>query len=118
MNTTITIGDAGLILIGLAILILIFYCILFVKNLVVTLKNMNKILEDTQVITGIAADSAQNVQKIVTDLSTSIGSVSDIIKGNQSVIAALTALINAIASIKNLLQKTGFNDKNKGTSKE
>lgn len=105
MNTTITLGDAGLILIGLAVLILIIYCIAFVKNLIPAIKNMNKILEDTQVISGIAADNAKEVNKIIGDLSSSVGSISDIIKGNQSVVAALTSLVNAIGSLRNLLQK-------------
>lgn len=105
MNSTITLGDAGLILIGLAVLILIIYCIAFVKNLIPAIKNMNKILEDTQVISGIAADNAKEVDKIIGDLSSSVGSISDIIKGNQSVVAALTSLINAIGSLRNLLLK-------------
>lgn len=105
MNTTITLGDAGLILIGLAVLVLLVYCINFVKNLIPAVKNMNKILEDAQVISGIAADNAKEFDKIVGDVSSSVGSLSDVIKGNQSVIAALTSLINAIGSLKNLLHR-------------
>lgn len=106
MNTTITLGDAGLLLIGLALLVLIIYCIFFVKNLVVTIKNVNKILGDTQVISGIAAENAQGVQKILGDVSTSVGSVADIVKGNQSIIAALTSLINALGSLKTLMSNS------------
>ncbi|MDD2189902.1 MAG: hypothetical protein PHV71_03710 [Eubacteriales bacterium] len=106
MDMTITLGDAGLILIGLAILVLLVYCIVFVKNLIPVIKNTNKILEDAQVISGIAADNAKEMDKLVGDLTSSVSSISDIIKGNQSVVAALTSLINAIGSIKNLLQKT------------
>ncbi len=105
MNTTITLGDAGLILIGLAVLVLIIYCIGFVRNLIPAVKNMNKILEDAQVISGIAADNAKEVNKIIGEVSSSVGSIPDIIKGNQSVVAALTSLVHAIGSFKNLLQK-------------
>ena len=105
MNTTITLGEAGLILIGLAVIILLIYSIVFVRNLIPAVKNMNRILEDTQVITGIAAENAKDVDKVIRDVSTSIGSISDIIKGNQSVVAALTSLINAAGSLKNLLQR-------------
>lgn len=105
MDTTITLGDAGLILIGLAVLVLLLYCIIFVKNLIPAVKNMNKILEDAQVISGIAADNAKELDKIVGDVSSSVSSLSDVIKGNQSFIAALTSLVNAIGSLKNLLQK-------------
>ncbi|MBR0600450.1 hypothetical protein [Sinanaerobacter chloroacetimidivorans] len=105
MNTTITLGDAGLLLIGLALLVLIIYCILFVRSLIPTIKNMNRILEDAQVISSIAAENAQGVNKIIGDVSSSVGSISDIIKGNQSVVAALTSLVNAIGSLKNLLNR-------------
>lgn len=105
MDTTITLGDAGLVLIGLAILVLLIYCIVFVKNLIPAIKNINKILEDAQVISGIAADNAKDVNKIIGEVSSSVGSISDIIKGNQSVVAALTSLVNAVGSLKNLLQR-------------
>ena len=105
MDMTITLGDAGLILIGLAVLVLLVYSIVFVRNLIPVVKNMNKILEDAQVISGIAADNAKEVDRIIGDLSSSVGSISDIIKGNQSVVAALTSLINAIGSLRNLLQR-------------
>ncbi len=105
MNTTITLGDAGLILIGLAVIVLLVYSIVFVRNLIPAVKNINKILEDTQVITGIAAENAKELDKVIGDISSSVGSISDIIKGNQSVVAALTSLINAAGSLKNLLQR-------------
>jgi hypothetical protein len=105
MDTTIRLGDAGLILIGLALLVLLIYCIVFVKNLIPVIKNVNKILEDSRVVSGIAADNAKDLDKVIHDLSTSVGSISDVIKGNQSVVAALTSLINAIGSLKNLLEK-------------
>ena len=105
MDTAITIGDAGLILIGLAVLVLLIYCIIVVKNLIPVIKNVNKILEDSRVISGIAAENAKEVDKIIGDVSSSVGSISDIIKGNQSVIAALTNLVNAIGSLRNLLQR-------------
>lgn len=105
MDTTITLGDAGLILIGLAVLVLLIYCIIFVKNLIPAIKNVNRILEDTQVISAITADKAKDLDKIVSDLSSSVGSISDIIKGNQSVVAAITSLINAVGSLKNLIQR-------------
>jgi len=105
MNTTITLGEAGTILIGLALLVLLIYCIIFVKNLIPAVKNMNKILEDAQVISGIAADNAKDIDNIIDEMSSSVSSISDVIKGNQSVIAALTSLVNAIGSLKNLLQK-------------
>ena len=104
MEMALSLKDMGLILIGIGLIVLIGYCILVLKNLVVTIKHTNQILADTEVISGIAADKAKEVDKIIGDVSESIGSVADIIKGNQNVVQALTAIVNSIASIKNLIK--------------
>lgn len=106
MNTTITLGDAGLILIGIGVLILLFYCIQLVRNLIPTVKTLNKILEDANEISGVAVESTHEVKRIVGDVTTSVGTMADIIKGNQNVIAAFTSIINALGSLKNLLRKS------------
>ncbi|MGI6731797.1 MAG: hypothetical protein ACOX5F_07905 [Anaerovoracaceae bacterium] len=105
MDITITLGDAILLLISLALLVLIIYCIILVKNLIPTIKNLARITEDTQRITGIAADSAQGAQKIVNDLSTSVSGVAEALKGNQNMIASLTNLVKALGSLKSFADK-------------
>ncbi len=105
MGITITLGDAGMILIGLGIIFLIYYCILFVKNLIPSAKSLARILQDIEVASGVAAEGAEEAKKVVSDISTSVGLVSDILKNNQSTISAVTNLTNALASLKNLLIK-------------
>lgn len=105
MNATITLGEAGSILIGLALFVLIVYLILMVKNLIPAIKSVSKILKDTEVISGVAADSTKEVEKIVVGLSSSVGTFTDAVKGNQSIISALTSVINAFASLKKLFKK-------------
>ena len=100
---------ALLVVIGIGLIILITYCIVFMKNLITTVKHTNKILEDTQVISKIAAEKTQEVDKIIKDVAGSVGSVSDIIKGNQNTLSAITSIVNALGSLKNLK-----NDKKKG----
>jgi len=97
--------DAGLILIGCGLIVLIAYCISFMKNLIVTVKHTNKILEDSQVISDIAAKRAQDVDKIIDDVAVSAEGISKVIKGNQSTVAALTAIINSLMSLRNLFQE-------------
>jgi len=113
MDITITLKDAGLILIGTGIIVFIAYCISFMKNLVVTVKHANQILEDTQVISKIAAERSKEVDKAVSDIASSVGSVSDIIKGNQSTVAALTSIVNGLGSLKNIITKDKKDKKNK-----
>lgn len=105
MDTTINLGDAGLILIGLAVLVLLIYLIVAVKNLIPVFRSLNRILEDANVISGIAADNAKEVDKIIGDVSSSVSNIASSIKGNQNIVSALSSLIKALGSLSILLQK-------------
>jgi len=105
MEITISLKEAGLIIIGIGVIVLIGYCISFMKNLVITVKNTNRILEDTQVITGMAVDKSKELDKIVSDVVFSVGKVSEAVKGNQSVVQAITSLVNATTALQGLIRK-------------
>ena len=104
MDTAITLKDAGMILIGAGVVILIAYCIAFMKNLTITIKHTNKILEDAQVISKIAANKSKDADKLLTDAAASVGSFVETVKGNQSKLAAFTSIINALASLKTFVK--------------
>jgi len=105
MEITLTVKDLGFILIVTAVLILLFYCISFMRNLIITIKHTNKVLEDTQVISAIAAERAQDINQAVEDVTTTVSGMADVIKGNQSTLAALSSIVNSLASLKNILSK-------------
>lgn len=105
MNIQITLGDAGMILIGLGIIILLFYCILLIKNLIPSAKSLAKIMRDAEIASGVAAEGAEEAKKIVSDVSNSVSIVADVLKNNQSTVSALTNLANALGSFKNLMSK-------------
>ena len=94
MDMTITLKDAGLIIIGTGLIILIAYCIAFMKNLVVTIKHTNRILEDTQAITKIAAERTKDVDKVLSGL-----------KDNQSIVSIASTIIQALGALKNLTNR-------------
>ncbi len=104
--TTITLWEAGGILIGLAIFVLLVHCIVLVINVTRTLRSTNKILNDVEVISSAAARTTKEAEKAAGELSKSVSGLANAIKGNQSVIAAITAIINACISLRNLLAKT------------
>ena len=104
MDTAITLKEAGLIIIGVGLFVLIIYCIAFMKNLIVTVKHANTILEDTKVITGVAAEKSKEVDKLIDEVASSVGSISDTIKGKQSTLSAAASIINSLASLKNLVK--------------
>lgn len=106
MNTTITLGEAGLLLLGAAFLVLIIYTIVLVRHLVATVKATNQVMADVQIITGIAAEGSQEAVKVITEFSQSAGTVSNLFKANQSTISALTNLVNSLAALRNLFTKS------------
>jgi len=103
MNTTITLGDAGMILIGIGLIILIFYCINLVRHLIPVVKTMNKVLEDTDRIAAAAANGAEEAQRLMGDVKGSVSSFAQAVKGNQNFFQAATSFINAFTSLRNML---------------
>jgi len=106
MEMTLTLKDAGLILIGAGLFVLICYGISLMRNLTVTVRHTNKILEDAQVISKIAAERSKDVDKIIVDVASSVSSISSNVKGNKSTISALTSLVNAIAALRKLIKNS------------
>lgn len=105
MDTVITIGDAGLIVIGIALAILIVYCILLVRSLIPAVKTLNRVLEDTERITSAAADGVEEAQGAVVAVSKSISALSASFKGNEGFIQGLTSLFRAFTAFIGLFRK-------------
>ncbi len=103
MDATITLGDAGLIIIAIALIILICYCIFLVRNLIPAAKTLNRILEDTERITSAAADGVEDAQKVICHMNESVSVVSNALKGNEGFLQGLTSLFKAITSLVGLL---------------
>ena len=67
MNAMISLKDAGLIVLFVALIIFVIYMIFVAKNLVVTVKSLNRVLEDTEVITDVAQKRTTDVDGIIDD---------------------------------------------------
>ncbi len=109
MVITLDMKTLGMALIIIGLLVLIVFCIVFVKNLIITIQHTNQILKDAEKISAIAAERSEQVDGLVGDVAESVGQVTDAIKGNQSIPAALTSLVNAVTALKNLV--TGKDNK-------
>ncbi len=106
MEIVISLKELGLIILLIFLIVLVVYTIGVMRNLVVTIKKANKILEDTEVITEIAATRAKQADVAVGDLSEALGIVSSAVKGNQSTVMAFTNAVNAVTAIKNAFCKS------------
>lgn len=98
MDTAITIGDAGLMIIGIALVVFIIYCILLVKNLIPAIKTLNRVLEDAERITGATVTSVEETQKTIANVSQSIAALADSLKNNGGFVQGVTSLIKAATS--------------------
>ena len=72
----------GFILTVLAVLgmVLLVYLILFFRKLIGTLRQVDEILSDAKVVSGIASDKAQLVDGIIDDAGEAVGSITDAIR--------------------------------------
>ena len=102
MDTMISLRDMGYIMLVGAGFILLIYLIVLTANLIRTVKQTNKILEETEVITSIASTKTQEVDQIISGIGYSVDELSSIIGNNNSVVRAATNLINLGAAIKGL----------------
>lgn len=102
MEIVISLKDLGFIILIILLIILVIYMINVTRNLVVTIKKTNKILEDTEVITGIASERAKEANAAVGDLTEALATISSVLKGNQSMIKAVTNAFNAFAGLKGI----------------
>lgn len=110
MDITISLKDLGFIMIVTAAFILLIQLIILTKNLVKTAKHTNKILEDTEIITGIASDKAQEVDQIISSIGCTTEEITQMIEGNNSILKALATIINVLAAFKGLFDvATGKN---------
>ncbi len=107
MVITLDMKTLGWALIMIGLLVLIVFCIVFLKNLIVTIQHANRILKDAEKISAIATKRSKQVDGLVGDMAESVGQVTKAIKGNQSIPAALTSLVNAATALKNLVADKG-----------
>ena len=108
---TITITWQGLLLTLLAAAGIVFLIYtLLIKKLTGTLKEVDVILKDSQVVTSIAADKAAKVDGIIDGVSDTVQNVVDTVKGNQNVVKAATSLVNAVTSLAGMIKKTEKKD--------
>lgn len=103
---TLTLKDLILLIIGIGAIVLLIYLIVLFKNLTVTVKKANKILDDTNVVTSITASRATEVNGVVDDVVGALGSVATSVRGNQSTMAAVSTLINALGSLRKIIKKS------------
>ena len=103
MSVTLDLKTLLIALVLIAVIILIIYLIVMIKKLYVTIEHANKVLEDAEVVSGIAAERSQDLDNIITNVSGTVSDLSDAVKGNESTVSAIASIAKSAASIKGLI---------------
>ncbi|MDF2548068.1 DUF948 domain-containing protein [Anaerosolibacter sp.] len=112
LDTTIRLGDLGAALLGTALLVLIIYAILVLKNLYDTMKVLRKILEDNAENINDVMDRApaiaENIESISGDLSHDVkavqGTIDNLLGTTEAAAGALAENTDVISSIMGVIQ--------------
>ena len=101
MSVTLDIKVLAFIAIAIALIVFLIYLIQLMRKLIVTVNRTNKILEDAEVVSRIAAERSRDVDGIISNVSESVSVMAAAVKGKQNIIAAVTSLIKSLAMLKN-----------------
>ena len=105
MTVTLTWEGIVLTLLAAAGIVFLIYLSLLIKKLIGTLKEVDVILKDSQVITSIAAEKATKVDGIIDGVGETVDSVVGAVKGNQNIVNAVTTIVNATSLLAGLIKK-------------
>ena len=118
MDTVVTFKDLLILAIGVGIIVLLISMIKLTATLIKTLKKTNAVLDDTQVITGIAAERTKEIDVAVGDTVGVVANVAKSFKGRQGVVGSVTTLAAAVGSLRELLVDLGILSPKAGNTAE
>ena len=100
----IEIKTALIYLLLAASIVLVCYFVVVAKNLVTTIKNVNKILEDASVVSGVAAEKSLEVNDMIANVQSAVADVTCAVRGDSSTFGAVANVAKTAASLKNLFK--------------
>ena len=118
MDTTLTLGQACMLVIVFLLIILLLYLISLFKNLIPSVKSLAKIMKDVEVITEAAARSTEKAEVIVSDVTDITSSVISSFKTQASLIGQASSIATAIKLIVDLISAKAKDQDDEMISKE
>lgn len=112
---TMSIKEIGIALFVIALLILLFYLIRVVKNLVVTIKKTNEILEDVAIVTDIVEKQTVELGDTVGDIAGAASVIAKALKGEETLTKQLSTIAAAVTTVVGMIKADS--SKNEGDEK-
>lgn len=89
----------------ICIIVFVIYLTMVMKNLIVTLKNANKVLEDANVVSSIVADKASRSEVALDKVLDACDSFSNAVKNEEGLMAVFGSIAKAVSSVASLFKK-------------
>ncbi|NLY82686.1 MAG: hypothetical protein GX078_07910 [Clostridiales bacterium] len=119
MDINVNLNELILLLVYVALFVFIVYLIILIKNLIVTLKKTNEVMDDAKTITAISARKATEIDGVVTDVTATISNITETIKGKDGIVKTVSNIGKAVASLQGILNKfNSSEDEEKPKSKK
>lgn len=100
----IPVKDVGIALLLIALIVLVIYLILFVRNLNKAAKRSNEMLDDLQTITSVAEKRTLEVDNAISNVTETVNSVSKAIKGQETLFKQLSNIATAAVTIVSIVR--------------
>ncbi len=107
---TIDVKDMLVCLALVALIVLLILLCVVAKHLITTVKELNRVLDDTTVVTNVVQERTTQINGAVGDLGIAVGDVTKAMQGNQSLVSALTNVGKAVASAVSYLKSSDGDD--------
>lgn len=101
MNVTIDLKVLAIVVVVIAVVVVAVYLVKLFKKLMVTLDHTNKILEDVEVVSDIAANRSKDIDGIIENVSGAVSDLTEAIKGKYNIVSAVTSVAKAAVAVKN-----------------
>ena len=95
---TIDVKDLLICLVLIALVVLLVILCVVAKNLITTVKELNRVLEDATVVSNVAQERTVQFNGIVDDFGIAVGDVTKAMQGNESLVSALANMGRAVGS--------------------
>ena len=102
---TVNVKTLLLCIMIIAITVFVIYLAVAVKNLITTIKETNKILQETEVITSIVSEKVETSEEIIDNFLSALKTFSDSVKGKEGIISSLSNLAKAGTGMVGLVKK-------------
>lgn len=104
MDVTIDIKALLIVLVLIALIVLIVFCIFLIRRLIETLTHANKVLEDVEVISQIAASRSEDLDGIIDNVSEAATGLSGAMSEG-SFVSTVSSVARSVASLRGLLKE-------------